>query len=134
MKEWEEKIKRKDFIYRTNKYKYNFQQYETIRSFGETIYIGKISTDKAEMDQSNLLRNFKELLINLDQEHKKVKMKKRNTFQSVNALYEGREFIINAFKSEIFLIKFTQVKGLKRLTPKQMLQRSLMGSCLSKSR
>ena len=41
-KKWEEKITRKDLIYRTNKYKYYFQQYKTVRSFGESIYAGKI--------------------------------------------------------------------------------------------
>ena len=42
------KIKWKDLIYKTNKYKYDFRQYETIRSFGESIYAGKITTDEAE--------------------------------------------------------------------------------------
>ena len=44
----EEKIKRKDLIHKTNKYKYNFQQYETTRSFGESTYAGKITTDETE--------------------------------------------------------------------------------------
>ena len=56
IKKWEEKIKRKDLIYKVNKYKYDFQQYETIRYFGESIYTGKINIDEAEMDQSNLLK------------------------------------------------------------------------------
>ena len=60
IKKWEEKIKRKDFIYRANKCKYNFQQYETIKSFDESIYIGKINIDEAEIDQSNLLENMVE--------------------------------------------------------------------------
>ena len=30
IQKWEEKIKRKDLIYKPNKYKYDFQQYETI--------------------------------------------------------------------------------------------------------
>ena len=51
IKGWKEKIKPKDLIYRTNKYKYDFQQYETIRSFDESIYTSKISIDEAEMDQ-----------------------------------------------------------------------------------
>ena len=41
-KKWEEKITQKDLICRTNKYKYYFQQYKTVRSFGESIYDGKI--------------------------------------------------------------------------------------------
>ena len=51
------------------------------------------------------------------------KYKKGNTFESANALYEGRELILNAFRSGVFPIKEKQGKGLKILTPKQMLQR-----------
>ena len=55
----------------------------------------------------------------------------RDIFDSVNALYEGRELTPNAFRNGIFPIKSTQSKGrpsdlatrLKILTPKQMLQR-----------
>ena len=67
------------------------------------------------MDQSNLFKN----LVNLAES----KDKKRNTFESVNALYESRELILNAFKSEISPIKETQGKRLKILTPKQKFQR-----------
>ena len=37
--------------------------------------------------------------------------KKRNTFESVNALYEGRGLILNAFKSGIFPMKEKQGKN-----------------------
>ena len=37
----------------------NFQQYETIRSFVESTYSGKIILQKADMDQTNLLENMK---------------------------------------------------------------------------
>ena len=107
IKEWEEKIKWKDLIYRANKYKYDFQQHETIKYFGESISAGKISIEEAEW----IKRTTED------------KNKKRNTLEKVNALYEGRELTINAFKSGILLIKSTQGNGLKMLIPKQMLQR-----------
>ena len=44
-------------------------------------------------------------MINLNQKQKKVRLKK--TFNSLNALYEGRESTLNAFRSEIFPIKTT---------------------------
>ena len=59
------------------KYIYDFQQYETIRSFGDNIYTGKINIDEAEIDQSNLLKIYYKLIINLDLEHQKVNIKKR---------------------------------------------------------
>ena len=55
---WEDKIKQKDLKYGTNKSIYDFQQLETIRSFGDNIYTGKISIDEGEMDQSNLSGNM----------------------------------------------------------------------------
>ena len=58
IKKWEEKIKWKDLKYKTKNYTYDFQQYQTIRSFGESIYSGKINIDEAEMDQSSLLKNL----------------------------------------------------------------------------
>ena len=48
----EEKTKLKDLMYRANKYKYDFTQYETIRSFSESIYTGKIATNEIDMDQA----------------------------------------------------------------------------------
>ena len=48
IKRWEEKITGKDLIYKTNKYKYDFLQYETIRSFGDSICNGKTSIHKAD--------------------------------------------------------------------------------------
>ena len=42
IKKWEEKIKPEDLKHKRKIYTYEFQQYETIRSFGESIYAGKI--------------------------------------------------------------------------------------------
>ena len=39
---------------------YDFQQFEKIRSFDDSIYTDKINIDEAEMDQSNLLKNMVE--------------------------------------------------------------------------
>ena len=57
IRKWEEKIKQKDLKYKTNKYLYDFQKFETVKSFGDIIYTGKINIDIAKMDQTNLLEN-----------------------------------------------------------------------------
>ena len=59
-------------------------------------------------------------MINLYQDQKKVVEKKEG--EGVNAPYEGRELTLNPFKSKIFPIKIEKCKGLKIVTPKQMLQ------------
>ena len=94
IRKWEEKIKRKDLI-----------------------------IDGAEMDQRNLLENMVKFNNKSKTKTKEGKAKKQNTFDSVNTPYEGRELTLNAFRSGIFPIKATQGKGLKILTPKQVLQR-----------
>ena len=48
---------------------------------------------------------------------------KRDNFDRVSVLCDGRELTLNAFKKEIFPIKTTKGKGPKVLTPKQMVQR-----------
>ena len=55
-------------------------------------------------------------MINPDQEKKK--MREKNIFDSVNALYEGCELTLNTFNSGIFPIKEIKGEGLKTLTPK----------------
>ena len=52
VKNWEEKIKRKNLKYKTTNYIYNFQENETMRSFDESIYTGKINIGDVEMDQA----------------------------------------------------------------------------------
>ena len=43
---WENKMKRKKPKLETNRYIFDFQQFETIRYFGNSIYNGKILTTK----------------------------------------------------------------------------------------
>ena len=63
---WEEKNNRKDLKYKTNKYLYDFQQFETIRFFGDSIYTGKINIDEPEIDLTNLL----EIIVKLNNKSK----------------------------------------------------------------
>ena len=72
------------------------------------------------MDQSNVLQNVAEFSEKSKPRTIEGKDKERNTFETVNA--EGRELILICLRSGIFPIKETQRKGLKILTPKQMLQ------------
>ena len=76
IKKWEEKIKRKDLIYKTNNHRYDFQQYDTMRSFGDNIYTAKININEAEMNQTNLLENFVEFIDSSSQKQQEVRIKK----------------------------------------------------------
>ena len=115
IRKWEEEIKRKDLKCKTNKYLFDFQQFETIRSFGDSIYTGKINIDEPEMDQSNLLENIVKFNNKFKPKTKEGKAKKSNTFDSVNAPYEGWELNLNVFISGIFPIKEIQGKVAPRM-------------------
>ena len=74
IKNWEEKFRREDLVHKRNKSKYDFQQYETTRSFGDSIYNGKSSIDEANLDQSSWLDGLKDF--NDKQQKVKIKEKK----------------------------------------------------------
>ena len=76
IKKWNEKIKRKDLRYESDKYIFDFHQYDTIRSFGDNIFTDKINIDEAEMDQTNLLKNWEQFSENSKPRTKKDKDKK----------------------------------------------------------
>ena len=42
-------------------YIYDFQNFETIRSFGDSIYAGKVNLDEEEIDQTNLFQKYYQL-------------------------------------------------------------------------
>ena len=67
------------------------------------------------MDQTNLLENMKKINDKSRPKAKAGKDKKRNTFDSVSALYECRELTLNAFRSGIFPTKEKQGNQGKRL-------------------
>ena len=54
---------------------------------------------------------------------KSVEKEKSNTFDRINALYEGRKLTLLAFKSGIFPMKQTQAKGINIFIAKQLLQK-----------
>ena len=123
IKNVEEKINRKDLIYKASKYQYDFQQFETKRSFRDSICTGKINIDEAEKEWNNLLENMVKFNTKFKPKTKGGEDKKTDTFDSVNALYEGWQLTLNAFKRGIFLIKEKPEKGLKILTLKPVLER-----------
>ena len=96
-------MKRGDLKYEVGKYIFHFEQHEMIRSFGESIYTGKINIDEAETDQTNLLENI--ITFNNKSRQRSNQDEVKKTFNSVRALYEGRELTFHAFRSGIFPTK-----------------------------
>ena len=113
-------------VYYSSKELLDFRIFKTIRSFADDIYSSKITINKADQEQSDLVEYIQNFNNKTRPKNKDDKKKKINILNSIENLYYGRELVINAFKSGLFSLKSTTGKGLKILTPKQMLQRLLM--------
>ena len=121
IKEFEKKVNRDNMIYYSSKEPYYFRMFKTVRSFGDDIYNSKITINKADQEESDLVEYI--LNVNNKTRPKSKDDKKKQLSNSAQNLYYGRELVINALKSELFPLKSTARTGLKVLTPKQMLQR-----------
>ena len=76
----EKSVDRKKLFYETNECTYSFKNFQTIKTFGQDIYEGKITIEEANEYQTDLLAeimSFKEYTKPRSQEKKK-KTRKRN--------------------------------------------------------
>ena len=133
IKEIEKNVNREKLFYKSNKNTYNFKDFRTIRTFGEYIYEGETTLDKADEGQSDLADRINDFIKKTRPQSQKKKQEKEIVKKNLINFYEAREAILNAFKSKIFLkkstgsgISDTDNSKLKILTPKQMLERLLI--------
>ena len=117
-------------FYKSDKNKYNFKNFQTIRTFGKDIYEGKITFEKADEYQSNLVEKINDSIKKTKPKNEEKKREKENVKKKLYYFYTGREMVLNGFKSKLFLTKSkgsgilnTNHSKLKILTPKQMLKR-----------
>ena len=106
------------------------KNFQTIRTFGEDIYGGEVTLEEADKDQSDLVEKINDFIKKTKPKSDKKRQEKEDVEKNLYNFYEGREMVLNVFKSKIF---FTKTKGsgvlntnhskLKILTPKQILKR-----------
>ena len=83
-------------IYYSSKEPFDFKIFITIRSLGENIYSGKITINEADQEQADLV----EYILNFNNNPRpKNKYDKKNVLNNAKNLYDGREFVIKAFKT-----------------------------------
>ena len=100
----EKTVDREKLVYEASEYEYSFQNFLTIRTLGRDIYNGEITLKEADEDQSSLLSeiiNFRDKTKPRG-EKKKKKKEKEDVLKNLYNFYEGREKVLNAFKSKIF--------------------------------
>ena len=125
IEEIEKKVDRNKMVYKGTNKTYDFRNFKRIRAFGNEIKNNVISLDTANIEQANLLSyiyDFTKKTKPRDPEQKKLRS---DVLNSVSGLVNGREMVLTAFKSGIFQVskESQDGKGLKILTPNQMLKR-----------
>ena len=111
-------------VYKGTNKTYDFRNFKTVRAFGNEIRNNVISLDTANIEQANLLSHIYDFTKKVKPQDPEQK-KKSDVLNCVSGLVNGSEMVLTAFKSGRFQVpKESQVgKGLKILTPNQMLKR-----------
>ena len=131
IEEIEKKVDRNKMFYKGNNKTYDFRNFKTIRTFGNEIRNNVITLDTENIEQTNLLSYVYDFSKKPRPRNPAQKQLKVDIVDSVTSLFQGREMVINAFKSGIFQVskesqedeESQEGKGLKILTPNQMLKR-----------
>ena len=102
IKELEKNVDREKLVYETKTDTYVFRIFRTIRTFGEDIYNGKITLEGANESQANLVEEI-EKFNNKTKPKKKENKEKKDIFnKNLYNFYNGREMVLNTFKSKKF--------------------------------
>ena len=105
IKEIQKNVDREKLVYETNEYKYSFKNVQTIKTFGRDIYEGKITLEKANEYQTNLLAQIIDFRANSKPKSQEKKQEKEIALKNLYNFFEGREKILDAFECKIFLTK-----------------------------
>ena len=124
IEEMEKKVDRNRMVYKGTNKTYDFKNFKTIRTFGNKIRNNVISLDTANIEQANLLSYISDFMKTKPRGPEKRKLR-ADVLNSVTGLVNGKEMVLTAFKSGIFQVskESQERKGLKILTPNQMLKR-----------
>ena len=125
IEEIEKKVDRNKKVYKGTNKTYDFRNFKTIRTLGNEIRYNVISLDTANIEQANLLSYVYDFTKKTRPRSLAQKQLRAEVADSITSLVQGREMVINAFKSGTFQVskESQEGEGLKILTPNQMLKR-----------
>ena len=105
IKEIETNVDTEKLVYETDEYTYSFKNVQTIKTFARDIYEGEITIKEADEYQTDLLTEILDLRKYTKPRSEEKKQEKEIVLQNLYKLFEGKEKILNAFESKIFLVK-----------------------------
>ena len=91
-------------VYKGTNKTYDFRNFKTIRTFGNEIRNNVISLDTANIEQANLLSYVYDFTKKTRPRSLAQKQLRAEVVDSVTSLVQGREMVINAFRSGIFQV------------------------------
>ena len=125
LKKQKKNVDREKLIYETDEYTYSFKNFPTIKTFGRDICEGIIAIKEADEYQADLLTEVVNFMKNTKPRSQEKKQEKEIVLKNLHNFFEGREKILDAFESKIFLTKskgagilYLDKSNLKILTPK----------------
>ena len=125
IQEIEKNVDRNKMVYKGTNETYDFRNFKIIRAFGNEIRNNIISLDTANLEQANLLSYINDFIRKTKPRNPEKRKLRSDVLDSVTGLINGREMVLKAFQSGILhkLEKSQEGKGIKILTPNQMLKR-----------
>ena len=111
IEEIKKKVDRNKMFYKGSNKTYDFRNFKTIRAFGNEIRNNVISLDTANIEQANLLNYVHDFTKKPGPRSLAQKQLRAEIVDSITSLVEGREMVINAFKSGIFQVSKESQEG-----------------------
>ena len=101
--EIEKNVNREKLVYKTNIHTYDFQNFQTIRTFARDIYNGEISLEEANEDQGKLLNEIIYFNKKTKQKNEIKKQEKEDVIKSLRNFYNSRKKVIMLLIVKYFL-------------------------------
>ena len=111
IEEVEKQVDRTRMVYKGTNETYDFRNFKTIRAFGNEIRNNVISLNTANMEQANLLSYISDFIKKTKPRNPQKRKLRSDVLNSIRALVEGREMVLNAFKSGIFQVSKESQEG-----------------------
>ena len=102
IKEIENNVDREKLICETNEYTYSFRNFQTIKTFGRDIYEGKITIEKANEYQTDLLAEIINFKKHTKPRIQEKKQEKEIVLKNLYNFFEGRQKVLMLLKAIYF--------------------------------
>ena len=89
-------------IYEADKYIFDFRKFNTIRTFGEDIYDGKVTLEEADEDQSDLADNINNFIEKTKPKSDKKEQEKKLLKKTSRIFLKQRKLFLMVLKAKYF--------------------------------